>query len=145
MEYAEWEWRRFSLYLTRDSENKKLDFARVSWPKVLFSHNGMLGIFLGRVNMLPGYKGWEVFTNNIGFGWCSSTDCEKVKWGGSSKEPYCHVGYRFGHLGFVLGKPPAWLVRRVKRREDAKYEAMVAEWEERLDKWEEDNGGTSQA
>lgn len=111
IDYAEARWRGVALYLSRDSDTKRVHLARLSIPR------RMLGLFRGRTNHVKGSGGWEVFTNRHHLGWAKEPRAKffRVHWSGSIAKPWEAVTLRIGRFG-IGGRTPLWLKRRQERR-----------------------------
>lgn len=132
------------LYMQRDSHNKRLRFARLSWPTVLRirrpRYHRMVGVFIGRTSMISDHaKGFEVFTNNLHFGISLRYDLKgfpkrrrklfDTRWGGSMVDPYHHLGLRFWIFG-VAFNTPKWLRDWKRRKMERQWVEMAKSCEE---------------
>jgi len=123
------DYKNFHLYANRRSSDKKITFMRVS------GYHWMLGIFIDKLNYIPGKNGIELFTSSFSVGIVTEL-CNKnifeSKWAGSAIHPNTSYSFRLWRLGFSFHRAPKWLVKRKEREDKIIWEKELALYEERL-------------
>lgn len=136
IDIAEMQFGPVNLYLNRENDQSLSPFSPIppadryrnmlSFARLTIGRRFTLGIFLGKLNYLPGSGGFEVFTHRYSFGWIGDiTGTVRVRWSGSRVDPYHGVGVRVGHIGFALHKSGVF-GKMKERRERARMEAYAA-------------------
>jgi hypothetical protein len=120
IDIAEMSYGKINLYFSRNSDTKRLKFARIN----ILRH--MVGVFIGRGNYVKGQGGWELFTNSHHIGWSKDWGHNwfRVNWSGSNARPWESVTWRVGRFG-IGGSTPKWLKRIKTEREARKFEEWV--------------------